>query len=107
MVDSGAPIVRLKRVLELNQGGNSMKIIMSVFVLGLFGIVGCQKGGNVDLKSDKQKLSYAIGQQIGRQVKGSGLEIDSDVLAASIGDVVAGKESSLKPEEIQEAMRKT
>jgi FKBP-type peptidyl-prolyl cis-trans isomerase FkpA/FKBP-type peptidyl-prolyl cis-trans isomerase FklB len=59
-----------------------------------------------DLSSDKGKLSYAIGQQIGRQIKGQGIDIDADTLAASIGDAVSGKESRLKPEEMQAAMMK-
>jgi len=58
------------------------------------------------LNTDKKKLSYTIGQQIGRQLKGAGLEIDSTVLAQSIQDVLSGKESKLTPEEMQAAMGK-
>ncbi len=60
----------------------------------------------VDMTTDKAKVSYTIGQQIGQQLKRSGFEIDSDVIAASIGDVLAGKEPRLKPEEMQAAMTK-
>lgn len=60
----------------------------------------------VEINTDKAKVSYTIGQQIGQQLKRSGLEIDADVLAASISDVMAGKESRLKPEEMKAAMMK-
>jgi FKBP-type peptidyl-prolyl cis-trans isomerase FkpA/FKBP-type peptidyl-prolyl cis-trans isomerase FklB len=58
------------------------------------------------LNTDKKKLSYAIGQQIGRQLKGSGLDVDTAVLASSIQDVLNGKESKLSQEEIRAAMGK-
>lgn len=56
------------------------------------------------LSNDKEKLSYAIGQQIGAQIKHKGFDLDAEVLAASIGDAVAGRESKLKPEEMQAVM---
>jgi len=62
------------------------------------------------LNTDKKKLSYAIGQQIGtqvaRQIKGSGVDIDAAVLAQSIQDAIAGKKSKLTPEQMQAAMTK-
>lgn len=65
---------------------------------------GAQK--KADLTSDKGKISYTIGQQIGRQLKGQSFEVDTDTLAASIQDVLAGKESRLKPEEMKAVMMK-
>lgn len=66
-----------------------------------------------DLKSDKDKISYFIGQQIGQQVKSQGLEVNSKILGESIADVLAEKESRLSQEEmgkvmtlLQEQMRK-
>src|SRR3954462_7478835 len=58
------------------------------------------------LTTDKKKFSYAVGQQIGRQLKGSGLDIDTKVLGDSIGDVLAGKESKLTADEMRAAMGK-
>lgn len=68
------------------------------------GLVGDSK--KVDITSDKAKVSYTIGQQLGQQLKKSGLDIDADVLAASVSDVLNGKESRLKPEDMQAAMMK-
>ncbi len=82
-----------------------MKGILLCVAVAAVVISGCQK--KVSVNTDKEKVSYAIGQQIGKQIKGSGMDIDTAVLAASIDDAVAGKESRLKPEEMQAAMMKT
>jgi FKBP-type peptidyl-prolyl cis-trans isomerase FkpA len=70
--------------------------------------IGCNKMGsrNVDLKTDVQKASYAIGQQIGREIKGQGLEVDTGAIAMSIGDVMSGKESRLTMAEMQQVMQR-
>jgi FKBP-type peptidyl-prolyl cis-trans isomerase len=56
------------------------------------------------LKDDKQKQSYSIGQQIGRSFKEQGLDLDLGILSSSIKDVLDGKPSLLKPEEMQQVM---
>lgn len=65
-------------------------------------LVGCNKP---DMKSDKGQASYAIGQQIGKNLKAQNIEIDSVTLAASLKDALAGK-SEMKDDEIQKAMMK-
>lgn len=64
----------------------------------------CEK--KVKLETDMQKASYAIGQQLGQNFKGQGIEVDSDVLAASLKDVLESKPSQMKPEEMQAAIQK-
>jgi FKBP-type peptidyl-prolyl cis-trans isomerase FkpA/FKBP-type peptidyl-prolyl cis-trans isomerase FklB len=63
---------------------------------------GCQK----KLDDDKKKASYAIGQQIGTNLKNQNIDFDADVLAMSIKEASQGKESKLKPEEMQQALMK-
>ncbi len=58
------------------------------------------------LDTDKKKISYAIGQQIGESFKKQELDIDVGVLSDSIKDALNGKASQMKPEEMGEAMRK-
>lgn len=58
-----------------------------------------------DLKSDKGQASYAIGQQIGKNLKAQNIEIDAKTLAASLVDATQGK-SEMKDDEIQKAMMK-
>ena len=45
----------------------------------------------VELKDMKQKLSYAIGMDIGSNFKRQEIDIDPKILAAAINDVLAGK----------------
>ena len=58
------------------------------------------------LDKDEDKVSYAIGQQIGSSIKSQGIKVNTAVLAASIDDVLKGTPSRLKPEEMQAAMVK-
>ena len=58
------------------------------------------------LKTDKAKISYAIGQQIGGQIKSQELDIDAKILAESISDVINGKKSQLSEQGLMEAMGK-
>lgn len=82
------------------------KIAITLAALVPFSLIACKQSPKADLSTDKGKLSYTIGQQIGRQMKGQNLDIDTDTLAASIADALAGKESKMKPEEMQAAMMK-
>ncbi len=75
--------------------------ILAAAVLAIGG-VGCQK----KLDTDQRKASYAIGQQIGTNLKNQNIEFDPDVVAMSINEAATGKESKLKPEEMQQALMK-
>ena len=76
------------------------KIILVAAVAAV--LVGCNKP---DMKSDKGQASYAIGQQIGKNLKAQNIDIDSVTLAASLKDALAGK-SEMKDDETQKAMMK-
>lgn len=76
--------------------------IISVFTL-LALVSACEKKAN--LNDDNKKISYAIGQQIGQNLKSSGVEVDTDTLALSMRDALKGK-NEMKPEEMQQAMQK-
>lgn len=79
-----------------------MKSLLLVASVATLALVGCNKA---DLKSDKGQASYAIGQQIGKNLKAQNIEIDPTTLAASLKDAAAGK-SEMKDDEIQKAMMK-
>jgi FKBP-type peptidyl-prolyl cis-trans isomerase len=73
--------------------------------LGLW-LTGCNGGGGgshpIELKTDEQKFSYMIGQQIGNNLKQQGLAVDADVLAQSLQDAMKGNPSKLTMEEMQQ-----
>lgn len=80
-----------------------MRILPLALVASIV-LTGCLGKKNVELKTDGQKASYSIGQQIGQSIKAQGLEVDADVISVGIADVLSGKEPRLKPEEMQAAM---
>ena len=64
----------------------------------------CEK--KVDLASDKGKASYAIGHQIGKNMKYQGLKLDVDAFAIAIRDAMEDKKPRLEEGQMREAMRK-
>lgn len=90
-----------------------MKSIFAVSMMTVLAVSGCEQlkkmtGGDpaAKLETDDQKIAYAIGQQIGGSMKSQGLQVNTAILAASIDEVLAGKPSRMKPEEMQAAMMK-
>jgi FKBP-type peptidyl-prolyl cis-trans isomerase len=82
-----------------------MRRLLLVAPLAVFGLqMGCEKKPKLD--NDMSRASYAIGQQIGSNLKNQNLELDKESLAISIKDVLENKPSRLKPEEIQQALTK-
>lgn len=78
----------------------STKIALVTSILAFIGF-SCEK----KLETDLQKASYAIGQQIGKNMKQQSIDVDIDVLAKSIKDAQAGQ-SKLTQDEIRDAMMK-
>ena len=58
------------------------------------------------LKDEKEKTSYAIGTDIGRNVKRSGIELDPAVLARGLNDALTGAKLALTDEELQQVFQK-
>jgi FKBP-type peptidyl-prolyl cis-trans isomerase FklB len=57
------------------------------------------------LKTDKQKFSYAVGFQIGQNLKRQKLELDSRTFSQGAQDALAGNNPRLKLEEMQAAIQ--
>lgn len=56
------------------------------------------------LKTEKDKVSYIIGHQIGSSLKRDSLEVDTAVLLAGIKAAVAGEKSAISPEDSRTIM---
>ena len=56
------------------------------------------------LKTQKDKVSYLIGADIGNNFKRQEIDIDADILARGIKDAVAGKKPPLSDQEITDIM---
>jgi len=59
----------------------------------------------VEFKDAREKASYGIGIYFANQVKRSSMDVDVDVLASAIKDVMAGREPRLTDQQAQEAIQ--
>lgn len=57
-----------------------------------------------ELKDQKDKVSYSIGMDIGRNIKRQNLELNLEALSAGIRDAIAGGKAALTEEESREVM---
>ncbi len=76
------------------------KLIIAGASAVLFIAVGCTK----KLDTDQKKASYAIGQQIGGNMKQQDIDIDSEIMAMAMKDAIKG-DSKMTKDEIQQAMK--
>jgi len=58
-------------------------------------------GGSAELKDLRAKASYSIGLNIGNSMKAEGIDIDPDLLAKGIKDILSGAKPLLSEAEIQ------
>jgi FKBP-type peptidyl-prolyl cis-trans isomerase len=58
---------------------------------------------NSGFKDEREKASYAIGMMWGNTIKRSGYDLDVEVIASALKDVVADKESKLSEAQAREA----
>ncbi|MFC1573626.1 FKBP-type peptidyl-prolyl cis-trans isomerase [Candidatus Latescibacterota bacterium] len=86
----------------------------SVFLVLLFlsfTIAACNSGGGksdgpLDLKTEMDKVSYSIGTQLGTSFKTNSMEIQTDILARAIEDVMNDRSLALTEDEMTEIMMK-
>jgi len=88
------------------------KILALALAFLLIGLWACQKAGapasaplkKDDLDSQKKKVSYAIGLDIGKNFKARSMDIDLDILLQGMKDAQKSGEPLLKEDEIQKVM---
>jgi FKBP-type peptidyl-prolyl cis-trans isomerase FklB len=56
------------------------------------------------LKTDKEKLSYALGMDLGKQFRTQSVEIDPDLFRQGLGDALSGGKTLLTEEEVRAAI---
>ena len=59
---------------------------------------------NTVLKTQRDKVSYGIGMEIGNSLKSQSIDIDSDILARGVKDMLSGKEPLMTDQEFRETM---
>jgi FKBP-type peptidyl-prolyl cis-trans isomerase FklB len=76
------------------------QFIGTVFII-VFLVSVCAAGDKPALTGLKEKESYSLGYQFGKNMKFQGVEIDLDVYASGIRDAIDGQEPRMTPEEIR------
>lgn len=83
-----------------------------IFLLGLVGVTSGliyaedvpAKATPLDLKTTRDQASYAIGQDIGRRLKGGGLDLNTAALIQGLTDFLSGRPAKLSDQQLQAAM---
>jgi FKBP-type peptidyl-prolyl cis-trans isomerase FklB len=79
-----------------------MIVVLVLGILLLLSQVNAQE--NLVLKSQKEKVSYIIGMEIGSNLKKQAIDLDSTILARGVKDILSGAKPLLTEQEIQETM---
>ncbi len=84
------------------------KAVASATLAGavVLAISGCKFVGNADLAADEAKANYALGLEIGTQVKKLNVKANNAAILAGVEDALAGKEPRIAREEIRTAIQK-
>jgi len=80
-----------------------------LFLMGifLFGSVACQQQGvstSVDMKTKKDTLSYAIGQELGANLRKQEIEVDVNILLSALKKAYTDTNTVLSAEEARSAI---
>ena len=58
-----------------------------------------------NIASEKDKLSYAIGSDLGKNFKQQDIDIDAKMLMQGMDDAIAGKKSQMTDEEMKQTLQ--
>src|SRR5688572_19918516 len=81
-----------------------MKALLGFLAMGAAITLSAADTKTPELKDQKDKVSYSIGMDIGRNIKRQNLELNVDAVAAGIRDAIAGGKTALTDEEAREVM---
>jgi FKBP-type peptidyl-prolyl cis-trans isomerase FklB len=82
-----------------------MKLRWVVVVFGVV-LLASQLGAQetLTLKTQKEKLSYIIGMDMGKNLKNQSVDIDSNILARGLKDALSGSKSVLTEQEVRDTL---
>lgn len=77
---------------------------LSALVMMAVPALAFAQGGAAELKTDKEKLSYAMGMDLGGQLKTHSVDVDPDLFARGLRDALAGGKTILTDEEAKKVI---
>lgn len=78
--------------------------VIIAMAIAVFAVSAC-KEQEVDLTSEKQKFSYAIGFQMSQNLKRQGLDLDTSALSLAIKDVLSDQEPKVSQDDMKAAVQ--
>ena len=80
------------------------KFIAVALLLSLFGVaVLAQKKGTP--KTQKEKVSYSLGMNIGKNMKMQGIEVDQEYLVQGMRDALSNAKTAMSEKDMETAMK--
>lgn len=80
---------------------SKIRILAAVSLLALPIIVNAE----TELKSDKEKISYSIGTQLGQDIKRNEIDLDMDMFVRAMRDALAGNKPAMSEDEMRATMQ--
>jgi FKBP-type peptidyl-prolyl cis-trans isomerase len=77
------------------------RIAIVILALGVWVCGASAQDAPAALKTQKEKLSYAIGMEMGKGVKAQEIEVDLDLVSRGLKDALSGGKSLMSDEELQ------
>ena len=78
--------------------------LLVVALCVVFGAGQVWAADKVELKTQKDKLSYSLGMSMGGNLKRDSIDIDADILARGVKDVLAGGNTLMTEQEVRETI---
>jgi FKBP-type peptidyl-prolyl cis-trans isomerase len=79
-----------------------LKLAIAVCIIFAAGVVFAQS--NPELKTQKDKLSYAIGVDMGNSLKRNAVEVDTDIMVRGMKDILTGAKPLMAEQEVRETI---
>ena len=80
-----------------------MKLKLPLLIAGC--LLAMQVLADTTPKTEKDKLSYSLGNQLGQSVKRNNIDLDADVFTKAIKDALTGAKPALSDEEMQKTVQ--
>lgn len=80
-----------------------MNKVFAILIIFLIPVVVYAEGSS-ELKTEKERISYSIGMDIGNNFKKQSLDIDPDVLSRGIRDALSGSKPLMTEQETKETL---
>src|SRR5882672_6868049 len=74
---------------------------IAVLALGLLACGASAQDAPAALKTQKEKLSYAIGMEMGKGVKSQGLDVDPGLISQGLKDAISGGNALMTDDELK------